>query len=275
MTEQAQSVAAAFVCARRAARPLAEYPGPAPRDLAAAYSIQDAAIRLDGRAVAGWKVGRIWPPLDAQLGSDRLSGPVFADQVVLAPVGEMPAMAVFPGGFAAGEAELLLHVAPGWDGSVPTDDAGTRRIIDEVRLGIEIASSPYARINADGPLVTISDFGNNHGVVLGPVLEGWRDIDLCQILVSTRIDGVLMGEDTAAAMLDGPYGAVRFLLANLATRGFDLSSGLWVSTGAITGVHPVMPGQQVAARFGDHGAVSCAITLAQPHQMPDQERERP
>lgn len=264
MTEQAQSVATAFVSARRAARALADYPGAPPQDLASAYRIQDAAIRLDGRTVAGWKVGRIWPPLDGQLGSNRLSGPVFADEVVSAADGEVPTMPVFAGGFAAGEAELLLHVAAGWNGELPGDDAGTRAIIDEVRLGIEIASSPYARINADGPLVTVSDFGNNHGVVMGPVLDGWRTLDLCAIVVRTEVDGETVGEATAATMLDGPYGAVRFLLSNLAARGFDLSAGLWVSTGAITGVHPVVPGQTVTASFGSHGALSCTITLAQP-----------
>lgn len=264
MTEQAQSVATAFVTARRAARALADYPGAPPQDLAAAYSIQDAAIRLDGRAVAGWKVGRIWPPLDGQLGANRLSGPVFADEVVSTVNGGVPAMPVFEGGFAAGEAELLLHVAAGWNGTVPDDDAGTRAIIDEVRLGIEIASSPYARINADGPLVTVSDFGNNHGVVMGPTLDNWRELDLCEIVVRTEVDGETVGEATAATMLDGPYGAVRFLLGNLSARGFDLSQGLWVSTGAITGVHPVRPGQTVTASFGDHGALSCTITLAQP-----------
>jgi len=266
LTEQAHPVAAAFVSARRAARAIDAYPGAVPADLAAAYAIQDAAIRLDGRTVAGWKVGRILPPLDGELGANRLSGPVFADELVLAAAGQVPAMPVFGGGFAAGEAELLLHIAAGWDGVVPTDDAETRAILDDVRLGIEVASSPYARINADGPLVTVSDFGNNHGVVVGASLPSWREVDLCAIVVRTEIDGVAVGEATAATMLDGPYGAVRFLLQNLTARGHDLSQGLWVSTGAITGVHPVAPGQTVTAIFGEHGSLSCTICLAQPRQ---------
>jgi 2-keto-4-pentenoate hydratase len=264
LTEQAQSVATAFVTARKTARALADYPGIAPQDIASAYRIQDAAIQLDGRTIAGWKVGRINPPLDQQLGTNRLSGPMFTDQTVSAAQSEVPAMPVFEGGFAAGEAELLLHIAPGWNGAAPIDDASTRAIIDDVRLGIEIASSPYARINADGPLVTISDFGNNHGVVIGPELENWRMLDLCAIVVRTEIDGETVGEATAATMLDGPYGAVRFLLGNLSARRFDLSQGLWVSTGAITGVHPVLPGQRVTAIFGQHGSLSCTITAAEP-----------
>ncbi|MDP3907953.1 2-keto-4-pentenoate hydratase [Novosphingobium sp.] len=256
------AVATAFVAARRGARVLDSYPGDRPADLAQAYRIQDRAIVLDGRAVAGWKVGRINPPDDARLGADRLAGPIFADSVVRAAAGDVPAMPVFAGGFAAAEAELLLHLAPGWDGTLPTGDAATRALIDDVRLGIEIASSPYGGINADGPTVTASDFGNNAGLVIGGELPNWADLDLCTIVVRTEVDGQLAGEATAATMLDGPYGAVRFLLANLTARGFDLSAGLWVSTGAITGVHQVTTGQHVAATFGPHGAVHCTIGVA-------------
>ena len=263
LTEPANAVAQAFVAARREARVLQSYPGERPADLPDAYRIQDCAILLDGRAVAGWKVGRINPPDDSRLGSNRLAGPIFADSVTHAAPGEAPDMPVFAGGFAAAEAEMLLHVAPGWDGAVRGDDHATRELIDDLRLGIEIASSPYPRINSDGPTVTASDFGNNAGLVIGPVLEGWRGLDLCAITVRTDIDGVQVGEASAATMLDGPYGAVRFLLANLSARGFDLSGGLWVSTGAITGVHHVAPGSRVTATFGKFGQVHCRIAAAQ------------
>ena len=256
---EAQAIATAFVEARRAARALESYPGNAPQDLGTAYRIQDAAIALDGRSIKGWKVGRINPPLDAQLGANRLAGPIFADTVVAPANGDVPVMPVFADGFAAAEAELLLHIAPGMAGARPVTDAETRAVIDEVRLGMEIASSPYPGINADGPAVTASDFGNNHGLVMGAPLLDWQEIDLCAIPVRTLIDGAVIGEATAATMLDGPYGAVRFLLANLAERGIDISGGTWVSTGAITGVHQVVPGQAVQAEFGTHGSVQCMI----------------
>jgi 2-keto-4-pentenoate hydratase len=258
----AQAIATAFVEARRAARALVSYPGAAPIDLCAAYRIQDAAIVLDGRPITGWKVGRINAPLDRELGSNRLAGPIFGETVVALTNGEVPVMPVFADGFAAAEAELLLHIAPGMADARPVTDAETRLVIDEVRLGIEIASSPYPGINADGPAVTTSDFGNNHGLVMGAPLAGWQEIDLCAIPVRTLIDGAVIGEATAATMLDGPYGAVRFLLANLAERGIDISGGTWVSTGAITGVHQVVPGQSALAEFGSYGSVHCTIGAA-------------
>ncbi|WP_423140703.1 2-keto-4-pentenoate hydratase [Parablastomonas sp. CN1-191] len=263
VNEPASTVAQAFVAARREARGLSAYPGDRPADMDAAYAIQGHAIRLDGRRVAGWKVGRINPPDDARLGSNRLAGPIFADTVVDAAQQVQPAMPVFAAGFAAAEAEILLHVAAGFSGPVPRDDAGTRAVIDDVRLGIEIASSPYPHINVDGPAVTASDFGNNHGLVMGPAITGWQDADLCAIPVTMEIDGRVVGSGSAATMLDGPYGAVRFLLANLAARGIDASGGLWVSSGAITGVHPVAAGSRVVASFGSHGTVSCTISAAQ------------
>lgn len=259
-----EQVASAFVCARREARAIAVYPGERPRTLADAYAIQDRALALDGRQAAGWKVGRINAPLDREMGSDRLAGPMFADSFVDAADGHGPAMPVYEGGFAAGEAEWLLHVAPGFSGAVPTDDDGVKAILDDVRLGIEVASSPYPGINADGPAVTVSDFGNNAGLVLGVPLPDWRAVDLCAVPVRSEIDGKEVGAATAATMLDGPYGAVRFLLSNLVARGIDVSAGLWVSTGAITGVHSVCVGQHFRAIFEGHGEVACRISAATP-----------
>lgn len=260
----AELVATAFVSARREARALEAYPGVAPQELASAYTIQDRAIVIDGRTVIGWKVGRINPPLDGKLGANRLSGPIFADCVVDATADDVPAMPVFLGGFAAAEAEILLHVASGFAGKVPTNDAETIAILDDVRLGIEIASSPYSGINADGPTVTVSDFGNNAGLVRGQTLAGWQTLDLCAIPVRAEIDGIEVGAATAATMLDGPYGAVRFLLANLIERGFDVSGGLWVSSGAITGVHEIREGQTFRAVFEGCGQVRCSVVAAQP-----------
>jgi 2-keto-4-pentenoate hydratase len=261
-TDPASAVAAAFVAARREARVLTAYPGACPTDLGQAYRIQDRAIALDGRDVAGWKVGRINAPQDLRLGSNRLAGPIFAGTDVRAAAGEAPAMPVYTGGFSAAEAEFLLHIAPGWDGEVPKNDAGVLALLDEVRIGIEVASSPYPGINADGPAVTASDFGNNAGLVIGPRLEDWRDADLCAIPVRTEIDGAVVGEATAATMLDGPLGAVRFLLANLKDRGIGVEGGIWVSSGAVTGVHQVVPGQSVRASFGEIGEVQCRIMAA-------------
>jgi 2-keto-4-pentenoate hydratase len=246
-------VAHAFVDARRAGTGLADYPGDLPADLDTAYAVQDAAISLTARSIAGWKVGRIEPPLD---GVNRLAGPIFADQITDQPT-DMP---VFGAGFAAAEAEFLLRIAAAPDPaklSYTMDEA--RALIDAVHVGIEIASSPFPGINDHGATVTISDFGNNNGLVIGAAIPDWRDLDLNAWPVETWINDQRIGAATAAAMLDGPFGAARFLFELMAARGIQLTPGQWISSGAVTGVHPVNIGDRIEARFDDRLSVRCGI----------------
>jgi len=255
--QSTESIARAFVEARHAGAALPDYPGRPPQTLDEAYRIQQRAISLHGGTIAGWKVGRIADPLVAILGSNRLAGPIFGDMVVEAG-NEPPVMPVFGDGFAAAEAEFLLRI-----GSLPepgraiSTNGEAAAFIDAVRIGIEIASSPFPGINDLGPAVTVSDFGNNNGLVLGTVIP--IDASLLDWPVSLLIDGVEAGSGIAADMLDGPFGAARFLFALAAERPLPLAAGQWISSGAITGVHQVRPGAAIEARFGDAYSVRCAI----------------
>jgi 2-keto-4-pentenoate hydratase len=256
-------IARAFVNARREGRSLPVYPGPAPADLASAYRLQHEAVLLDGRAIAGWKVGRI-PDLEvAQLGANRLVGPIFAGTVIEDEAGIEAAMPAFAGGFIAVEAEFMLRLRVPRHGTAPVDDATAQEWIDEVRIGIELASSPYPGINDDGACVTVSDFGNNAGVLLGSSVLDWRTRNLGAIEVTTEIDGREAGRGTAAGMLDGPYGAVRFLLDHLNRRGVAPQTGWWISSGAITGVHVACVGDRAVARFSGVGSLSCRIVAVE------------
>jgi 2-keto-4-pentenoate hydratase len=255
---EGERIAQAFVAARREAQTLERYPGTRPETLDAAYAIQDHAIALRKAAVGGWKVGRINPPLDAHFGTNRLAGPIFVDQIVEAsPDLTMP---VFEGGFGAAEAEFLLRIGTAPD-PAKTDYtiAEATALIDAVHAGIEIASSPYPGINADGPTVTVSDFGNNHGLVLGAEVPGWRSGDFLHWPVRLLVDGVEAGAAKADEMLDGPFGAAAFLFGLLARRGISVTPGQWISSGAVTGVHRMKPGERATAIFGDSIEVSCVL----------------
>lgn len=257
MHSEARDIASAFVAARRSGTAISRFPGTPPHDLTSAYAIQDAALALWERGVGGWKVGRINAPRDTLLGADRLVGPAFCDAIFHA--GDAPrSFPVFRGGFAAAEAEFMLRLAPR-EGPLPATPAAAMDWIDEVRIGIEIASSPYARINDDGPCVTIADHGNNAGLLLGAIVPRalWGELD--DIEVTLSIDNAEVGRATTATMLDGAFGAVRFLLANLASRGIAPQAGWWISSGAITGVHKVAPGSRVTAAFGGIGTVEAVI----------------
>ena len=67
------------------------------------------------------------------------------------------------------------------------------------------------------------------------------------------------------------FGSVAFLARVQAARGIALLPGTWVSTGSITGVHPVSPGQSVRATFDRVHEVACRTTLFVP--APEGSRE--
>lgn len=253
-------IAEKFVAARRSGTALADYPGTIPQAIDSAYAIQDAAITSFDDVVAGWKVGRIWPPLSEQLETNRLFGPVFASSVQHANGIDTLAGQIFADGFGAAEAEFLLKIGAGVDPlktSYSLEEATA--FIDAVHVGIEIASSPFVGINENGPLATISDFGNNNGIIIGDEIIDWQESDFADWHVSLFIDGVEAGTGKASAFPDGPIGSVRFLLENLAARGIAVAPGTWVSSGAVTGVHQVTPGQKIRASFSEAYQVNCTI----------------
>jgi 2-keto-4-pentenoate hydratase len=253
-------ISTAFVTARQAGHVLANFPGAYPTSMDEAYSIQDNAIALAARDVGGWKVGRVAAELVETFGTSRIGGPIFSNQIINATSGEVVTMPILAG-FAAVEAEILLKIGTVPDGALTLATAAS--FVSEVRLGIEIASSPFPGINMHGPAVTASDFGNNFGLVVGPAIENWKDVDLMSMVAKLEIDGAKQGEGILANMLDGPFGSLVFLYEMLRRRNLSLKVGDWISTGAITGVHTITAGCSATASFADTYSVSCRTVAYQ------------
>ena len=252
------SVAKAFVNARAASAALPEYPGSFPPSLADAYATQDKAIDLWSDKIGGWKVGRIPDPYASELGADRLIGPIFSSLIRPADEAGLE-MDIFSDGFAAVEAEFILEVGK----DAPADklnwtDEEALSMIRCVRAGVEVASSPLPSINDHGPLVTISDFGNNFGLIVGPELEGLLSRPLEEWVCEVLIDGEPIGHASAAGLPPGgAVGSLRYALENAAGRGRPLRAGMMVSTGAVTGVHQVGAGQTAENRFVGGTTLRC------------------
>lgn len=259
----ADAIAQHFLDARRSATGFADYPGTVPATLDDAYAIQAVALSHMRDPIAGWKVGRILPPVSERFGADRLAGPIFASTVF--PADDDSRGLVFADGFGAVEAEFLFRIgtppAPSQTHFTLEEAAS---YVDAVHIGIEIASSPFQGINQHGPAVTISDFGNNNGMLIGPAIHDWQSGAYADQRVVTRIDGEEVGVGTASAFANGAIGSVSFLLQNLIARGIAIEAGWWVSTGAVTGVHPCRPGQSVETDFGPYGTLHCTIEAQPP-----------
>jgi 2-keto-4-pentenoate hydratase len=140
-------------------------------------------------------------------------------------------------------------------------DAEALDLVEAVHIGVETAGSPMAMINVWGPTVVSSDFGNNFGVILGPEIGNWRTA-MNAIRATTSIDGRQVGSGMASSLPGGPVAGLRFLLAHLAARGLPLKRGQLVSSGALTGVHDILPGQESVIAFEGCGQILCRAMAA-------------
>ncbi|MEZ0471695.1 2-keto-4-pentenoate hydratase [Luteimonas salinilitoris] len=252
--QAAGAIADAFVRARLAGASLPDFPGAIPDDLVAAYRVQDLAIAQWPDAVVGWKVGYIQPPRRDDSGDERLLGPIFRRN--LWPADGSVGFPVFAGGFAAVEAEYVLRLqADAPDGKIDWRPEEAAALPATLHIGIEIASSPLATINALGPRVVVSDFGNNNGLILGSEIEHWRDIPEERLRAETWIDGASVGTGGATLLPGGLRAAYAFALSRSARRGRPLKAGELIATGNATGIHDIAVGQTTRVRFEGYGDI--------------------
>jgi len=264
-----RAVAEQFVRARLLAEALSAFPGEMPTTLDEAYAIQDSAIGLWPDRVAGWKVGRIDPPWSDRLREDRLVGPIFSRALWAAGAAgadECVEFPVFEGGFAAVEAEFVFRL----QADAPRDKASwtaqeASQLPCALHVGIETAGSPLAQINDLGPLVIVSDFGNNAGLLLGPQIADWRERPFASLGCETFIDEQSVGRGGAASLPGGPLAALAFALRRCAMLGRALTAGELVSTGATTGIHDIRSGEQVRVRFDGVTELKCRAVPASRH----------
>jgi len=258
MSDTSQSIAESFVRARRAAKALADYPGEIPSSLDAAYAIQDRAIGMWADSIAGWKVGLIPSPWAERFGEDRLLGPIFSQTIHVLRASEEVEFPVFVGGFAAVEAEFVFRISA----DAPRDKVDwtpeeASALVAQMHIAVEPAGSPFAKINDLGPTVTASDFGNNAGLILGPVVPGWRGRAFETFTTETFIDGRSVGKGSAASLPGGPFTALAFALSRSARRNRPLKARDLISTGATTGVHSIAAGESARLDFGACGQIRC------------------
>ncbi len=258
-------IASRFVDARRAAVALDHFPRTLPTTLADAYRVQERAIALSGRIVAGWKVAGIRPDLREALGANRLAGPIMAGSIHRLPDGGTARVPVFVGGFAALEAEFTAvfgHDLLPVEGKFSAE--AIKAALSGLHAGTEIASSPLATLNDLGPTAVISDHGNNAGAVVGPEIAGWRHAEPSSLASRMLINGNVAGEGSADKVMDGPLGALQFLAEHLLSRGRYLRAGDVVLTGMTTGIHQVVPGDRARIEFSAAAGCDIEVVAASP-----------
>jgi 2-keto-4-pentenoate hydratase len=248
-TGRIRVVSQILVDARRSAIALPDFPGPLFATLEEAYKVQAVSRSVWDDSVVGWKVGGVPAAFIEKAGATHLTGPIFAKSVQRVQDGGHVDVPVFAGGFGAVEPEVIVEL-------------GASRDKDRLFIGAEIAGSPMSRINEIGPIAIISDFGNNFGMILGPELSDGPVNAGKELDVECWVNDERIGSRTVPSLADLTGKAVNFLIDHAQRSGIDLPEGTFVSTGAITGIHRVQPGDKARVSFKGMGDFTLSFHAA-------------
>lgn len=237
--------------ARSSRRTLSALPHPPPSD-SDAYAIQERVVSGTNRPIAGWKIGATSEFAQQFLGCDGpFSGPIFAGDVYDSGA-TIPTEALL-NPMMEPEIAVVLGSDLGADGPVTAELA--RAAVSDVRPSIELVGGCFPDIASCGYRSVIADCGANLGIVLGPLVVGWSDIDLAAVPVVLLKNGDKAGAGVGADALGGAMHALAWLANHLRERGITLQAGDIVTTGTIGGVAPISPGDVGTATHGPLGGV--------------------
>ena len=94
--------------------------------------------------------------------------------------------------------------------------------------------------------------------ILGGEIPSWRDAAPSSWRLRTLIDGVEAGAADASTIPGGPLESFRAVLEICARQGHPLRRGMQITTGAVTGVHPLRAGQTARIEMAGMDPITCA-----------------
>jgi 2-keto-4-pentenoate hydratase len=225
----AERAAAVLLAARRDRTLLLDLPANLqPTTIEGAYAIQDASVRQHGK-VRGWKVG------PAKNGDEPRCSPLTAS-LLASPASVPAARPVALELELEVAATLAADLAPRGRAYAVEDVAAT---IGSLHLAFELIGSRFEDRKRVSSLTAIADQQSNAGIVIGPGLSAWRELDLSTLELTLAVGGEQVGAahngPSTAALLE----LVTWLANHATARGTGLRAGEVIITGARLGPCPV------------------------------------
>jgi 2-keto-4-pentenoate hydratase len=230
---------------------------------AAAYDVQRRVAAIAGLPRAGWKVGATSEAAQTLLGvSEPATGPMFAVDCHMSPA-DVP---VFEGQSASVECELAFRFAT----ALPPRDRAYGRVevlaaVGAVLPAIEVVGSRFEGGFAGlGIVRAIADLTANIAWVQGAERADWHGFDLPPLAVRLMRAGRTVAEGVGANALGDPLRVLEWTANHLSRLGDGIAAGEVVSTGTLTGVTAVTPGDRLVGDFAGLGRVEARFVAARP-----------
>jgi 2-keto-4-pentenoate hydratase len=214
------AIADRLLAARRQGARIALAGADAPKDYDEGFAIQDKVVAALASPVIGWKVMQV------------PDGPV-----IFAPILQSGRIAAGGTWNVAGTepAGIELEIAFRFAADVPAG-AKPEAVLDAVAAAhvvFELCQSRIADPAKQPRHVMLADCIANAGLVVGPEIAGWRNLDLAARPGRLLVDGKVHVEGKSV----DPVAALQMLPPALAQRGKRLTAGQFVITGSLIGMN--------------------------------------
>ncbi|MFN0314513.1 MAG: 2-keto-4-pentenoate hydratase [Burkholderiales bacterium] len=250
---QIDEAAHALLHARAVRVRLAGLPaGCAPAVTEDAEAICEAMADGFERPIGGWKVGCTDPGMPAKLGLERPF------------CGQVPQVLIYTSGASVVHSDLMRAVVEpeivfqlGQDLPPRVEPYSRAEILSALLAlypSLEIPESRLLDDHPHGAMGMVADQGYAGRIVLGPEIRDWQNCDLSAQSVAVAINGLIVAQGKTARAMGNPIEAVLWL-ANARRQHDGLRAGQVISTGTLTGVIAVRPGDEVTADYGALGKV--------------------
>lgn len=223
------------------------------------YAIQSAWLADGGPPLYGWKIaatsaaGQRHINVDGPIAGRLLAETVVADGAVISLAGNLMRVAELELAFRMG-VDLPPRARP-----YTVDDVLAAAAT--LHPAIEIPDSRYEDFCAVGAPQLIADNACARYFMLGPAAAfAWRERDLAAHAVAADVEGKSQHEGHGRNALGDPRVALAWLVNELSGLGITLRAGEVVTTGTCVVPIQVVPGDRVAASFGDLGTLSVRFT---------------
>lgn len=229
-----------------------------PRDVEEGYAVQDALVALSGARVSGWKLGATTPYWQKRAGLTEPMGGRLLDNAVFKGSTKLDGRA-----FHLRMVECEYAFELGRD--LPAREEPYSREEVEAALSnvygcIEVADSRYAKgLIMDTPSL-IADNVLAGAYVVGPSIQGFREVDLATMPVKVHVGGKVINEGNGNNTGGHPILPMVWLANDRRKRGDGLKAGMIVSTGSTTGGYRSPVEAEITAEFGPFGTVTLTFS---------------
>ena len=223
--------------------------------IAQAYEIQQLSIeqRLQrGEKIVGYKMGFTSRAKMLQMGVDDLIWGRLTDTMIINDGATIDiANYVHP----RAEPEIAFKLKSPLAGIVTTQQA--LAAVEAIAPAIEVIDSRYRNFKFSLTDV-IADNSSSSGFVIGK----WSDstVDICDLLMSLRVDDVEVDSGQSSAILDHPLNSLVEAARCIGAAGLQLEAGQIILAGAATAAVALQPNQRISVDVATLG--SCGFNTA-------------